>query len=181
MVAAFVLDFPLLFLSPEQAATIDALVGQIIPSEEGSPGAREAGVTEYIDRGLAGFFRDLRPLYRNGLLALAELTAELTSSSFTQLDEESRRGVVARLDATRREQPGELVGTFFAVVREHTIQGYFGDPAHGGNRGLVGWRLVGFPGAQWGYSPEQMAPGFDTTSIPLLTVKDLYVRIGGAR
>jgi len=76
-------------------------------------------------------------------------------------------------------EPNAFLGQFFRIVREHTIQGFFGDPAYGGNRDTVGWKLVGFPGAQWGYSLEQMQPGVDSRSIPILTVKDLYARIGG--
>jgi gluconate 2-dehydrogenase gamma chain len=32
---------------------------------------------------------------------------------------------------------------------------------------------VGFPGAQWGYTAEQMKPGFDATVIPIKTLSDL--------
>ena len=32
------------------------------------------------------------------------------------------------------------------MILTHAIQGMFGDPAHGGNVGFVGWKLVGFPG-----------------------------------
>lgn len=67
----------------------------------------------------------------------------------------------------------ELLHRLFAVIREHTIEGYFGDPVYGGNRNAVGWRLVGFPGAQWGYTAEQMRPGFDSRSIVIKTLSDL--------
>jgi len=63
------------------------------------------------------------------------------------------------------------------VVREHTIEGFFCDPVYGGNRDAVGWRLVGFPGAQWGYTAEQMQPGFDATSIPIKTLADLRAEL----
>jgi gluconate 2-dehydrogenase gamma chain len=81
-----------------------------------------------------------------------------------------------QIGAGRREAadlgPGVLA-EFFAAVRQHTIEGTFCDPAYGGNRGAVGWRLLGFPGAQWGYSAEQMRLGFDATEIPVKTLKDL--------
>jgi gluconate 2-dehydrogenase gamma chain len=44
------------------------------------------------------------------------------------------------------------------------LEGVFGEPQYGGNRGLVGWRLVGFPGQQFGYAdayinkPVDMSP-----------------------
>ena len=66
-----------------------------------------------------------------------------------------------------------LLRSLFAVIREHAIEGYFCDPVYGGNRGTVGWRLVGFPGVQWGYTAEQMRPGFDATQIPIKTLADL--------
>ena len=177
----FVPDFPLLFLNRVEAATIDALAEQILPSEEGSPGAREAGVTEYIDRALAGFLRELQGTYRRGFIALDALTASLSSLTLAEADEVTQHRVVAEMERLSREEPEEFVGVFFRIVREHTIQGFFCDPAYGGNRDLVGWRLVGFPGAQWSYSPEQMRPGADARRIPMLTLKDLYDRIGDAR
>lgn len=66
-----------------------------------------------------------------------------------------------------------ILHRLFAVIREHTVEGYFCDPVYGGNRNAVGWRLVGFPGAQWGYTAEQMKPGFDASAIPIKTLSDL--------
>ena len=37
---------------------------------------------------------------------------------------------------------------FFALVRTHTIQGTFCDPAYGGNANFVGWDLIGYPGVR---------------------------------
>ncbi len=171
----------LLFFNPSEARTIDALVSVIVPSEDGSPGASEAGVTEYIDRGLAGFMRDLQGTYRNGLLALRELTATMSSLPFTDSGADVQQDVVTAMDQLAVSEPDNFLGQFFRIVREHTIQGFFGDPAYGGNRNVIGWKLVGFPGAQWGYTSEQMQPGVDARSIPIFTIKDLYSRQGGVR
>ncbi len=172
-------DFPLLFLSRAQAAEIDALTARVIPSEPESPGAREAGVVEYIDRTLAGFGRDLQGHYRDGLARLAEaVAADFGVATFAELGEDDQDAVLARLDGLGDDDP---LGQFFRLVREHTVQGFFGDPAYGGNRDAVGWRLIGYPGAQWGYDAEQMRPGYDTAAIPVLTVADLYRRRGGNR
>lgn len=182
MGSAFTPDEALLFLNLSEAATVEALTGQIIPSEEGSPGAKEAGVTIYIDRSLAGFMRDLQPMYRNGFRELADLIARRHGGVlFHDLTDDQQGDIVAHLDEVSRQEPDNLLGQFFRVVREHTIQGFFGDPAYGGNREVVGWKLVGYPGAHWGYTPEQMQPGVDAKSIPIFTVKDLYIKIGGAR
>jgi gluconate 2-dehydrogenase gamma chain len=171
----------MLFFNLADARTIEALAAQIIPSEEGSPGAREAGVIYYIDRSLAGFMRDLQPIYRRGLQVLADISIESFGAEFSLLDDGQQQDIVAALDARAATDSEDFAGQFYRIVREHTVQGFFGDPAYGGNRSVVGWKLVGFPGAQWGYTAEQMQPGVDARSIPILTVGDLYARIREAR
>ena len=171
----------LLFFNSADARTVDAFAAQIIPSEDGSPGAREAGVVYYIDRALAGFMRDLQPLYRRGLQVLRDLAADTFGVEFSALEAAQQREIVETFDARAGSDTEDFAGQFYRILREHTVQGFFGDPAYGGNRDVVGWKLVGFPGAQWGYTAEQMRPGVDARSIPILTVGDLYARIGEGR
>jgi gluconate 2-dehydrogenase gamma chain len=45
---------------------------------------------------------------------------------------------------------------FFDLVLKHVTEGFLADPMYGGNRDLVGWQLIGFPGAQRAYSPQEM-------------------------
>ncbi len=179
--SAFSEDSALLFFSRTEALVVDALTTEFLPSEEGSPGATEAGVTTYIDRSLAGFMRDLQSVYRRGFAALAGLTSERFGTTFVETTSEQRAQLMLEIAELSMNQPEIFLGQFFRIVREHTIQGFFGDPAYGGNRDTVGWKLVGFPGAQWGYTPEQMRPGVDSRTIPILTVKDLYARIGASQ
>ena len=122
--------------------------------------------------------RDLQSVYRRGIAALADLTSERFGTTFVEATSEQRSQLMLEISELSMNHPEMFLGQFFRIVREHTIQGFFGDPAYGGNRDTVGWKLVGFPGAQWGYTPEQMRPGVDSRSIPILTVKDLYARIG---
>lgn len=178
--SVFVPAEALLFFNAGDAATVEAFAEQIIPSEEGSPGARDAGVVYYIDRALAGFMRELQPLYRRGLRALSKLAEDSFGQEFVALDESRQRELIERMDAAAAD-PDDFTGQFYRIVREHTVQGFFGDPAYGGNRDLIGWKLVGFPGAQWGYTAEQMRPDVDARSIPILTVGDLYARIAEVR
>jgi hypothetical protein len=35
------------------------------------------------------------------------------------------------------------------ALRELALQGFFGDPRHGGNVGYVGWELLGYSGPRW--------------------------------
>lgn len=136
-------------LTVRQAALIEAAAARLFPTTD-TPGATEAGVVNYVDRALAEAYPDLLGLYRGGCRALA--------------GESKRRYQVDFLKA-RPEQQDELltafeVGSidrypkakeFFATLRTHTMEGVLGEPAYGGNRDLVGWKLVGFPGHQYGY------------------------------
>ncbi len=47
--------------------------------------------------------------------------------------------------------PGLSARGFFELVLQNTMEGFFADPLYGGNKGLAGWKLVGFPGARYDY------------------------------
>src|SRR6476469_8836873 len=52
--------------SDADAAVVDAIAALIIPTDD-TPGAREAGVVQFIDRSLDTFARDQRTLFADGL------------------------------------------------------------------------------------------------------------------
>jgi gluconate 2-dehydrogenase gamma chain len=187
----------LIFFNELEAQTVEAVAARIIPGDATDPGAREAGVVTYIDRSLAGFLRDLQTFYRRALQELDDYSRDRHNSPFRELTEGDQDRVLAELDTVSivetvsreygtdalqdenkevDESESTLLIRFFSIVREHVLQGMFCDPAYGGNRDTVGWKMVGFPGAQWGYSAEQMKPGFDARQIPVLTLQDLHQR-----
>jgi gluconate 2-dehydrogenase gamma chain len=176
----------LLYFNDEEARTVEAVAERLIPGDGTDPGATDAGVVYYIDRAVAGVSTDLQTVYRRGLRELTELCRREHGAPFTDLDPAVRDEVIRRflgpevqesaegLQFGPSDQPGgAILLRFFAVIREHTVEGYFCDPAYGGNRGAVGWKLVGFPGAYWGYTAEQMSPGFDGRTLPIKTLSDL--------
>lgn len=116
------------------AAEIKAIACQIIPDDE-TPGADRAGVIWFIDRALAGYDQDKRELYKRGLAETQAKRAELfpRSSSIAGLTKDQQ---IQLLRATEKTD-------FFQAVRYHTILGFFGHPKYGGNRGEVGWKLIG--------------------------------------
>jgi gluconate 2-dehydrogenase gamma chain len=179
------------FFNDHEARTVDALAHRIIPGDERDPGAREAGAVVYIDRSLAGAYDNLQPLYQGGIHELDGLCRERHGARFVELSEEQQDAVLTELDVVTEAQPTEFgaepeqspgtltdarqarLSYFVAVVHEHVLQGTFCDPVYGGNRGAVGWKLVGFPGAHWGYTEHQGELGFDATAIPIKTLEDL--------
>ena len=193
----------LTYFNDYQARTVEAIAERIIPANGADAGATEAGVVYYIDRTITGFSTGLQRVYRLGLRELETFCDREHSAQFVDLTEEQQDNILRRFlgsetgggkverpaglvqPATENADPAQagsgnkggadldLLEFFFAVIREHTVEGYFCDPIYGGNRGAVGWRLVGFPGTQWGYTAEQMKPGFDATVIPIKTLSDL--------
>lgn len=70
--------------------------------------------------------------------------------------------------AAARTAFGDLdPGEFFSTLRTDTIEGMFADPLYGGNQDLVGWTLIGYPGPQRAYSPQEMLIGTRRVPQPL--------------
>jgi gluconate 2-dehydrogenase gamma chain len=137
------------FLTPEEAAEIDAITARVIPADD-TPGAREAGVIYFIDRGLATFWADDQKTYREGLPELQTRVTEMFPSvaKFSGLSTEQQDEVLHSFDentvAARgpfRVRPGAQ--NFFEAVRQHTINGFLVDPDYGGNHDGVGWKVIG--------------------------------------
>ncbi|HTD92124.1 MAG TPA: gluconate 2-dehydrogenase subunit 3 family protein, partial [Burkholderiales bacterium] len=57
-------------LTTAEAATLEAIVARLIPSDESGPGAKEARAADYIDRSLAGALAGSRKTYEAGLAAV---------------------------------------------------------------------------------------------------------------
>jgi gluconate 2-dehydrogenase gamma chain len=106
------------FFTEPEARALDALLAFIIPTDD-TPGAREAGVIHYIDRQLTRRFREHRKTYRDGIAALP---ATLDEASLAKIPK-----------------------AFFDLVVSHAMQGFYGNPRHGGNRDFVSWRMLGIP------------------------------------
>jgi len=145
------------FFNYEQASTVAAFTERLMPGAPGKPGARDAGVLNYIDLALAGAYADLQDFYRRGLAQLDAYRHATYKQSFTQLDPARQDEVLAALE--QGKAPGFTLPRaqeFFNVVRTHTMEGMFADPIYGGNRDFAGWRLVGFPGAQGNFTPPDL-------------------------
>ena len=151
---------PLRFFDERQALIVAAAAARIFPADESGPGANEAGVVIYIDRQLASpYGRDRhrftqepfedgvpeqgyqgkaspREVYRDGIASLG--------AEFDRLTPEAQD---ARLHQVENSY-------FFTLLRQHSIEGMFCDPMHGGNADLIGWQLVGYPGPNMSWAQE---------------------------
>jgi gluconate 2-dehydrogenase gamma chain len=143
------------FLSAAEAADVEAITAQIIPTDD-SPGAREAGVVNFIDRALATFLSQLAADYRAQLAAFQAAFRERHPSvaSFASLDSRRQIEYLKEVDRT----------PFFATTRLLALLGMFSLPTYGGNRDGAGWKLIGFEDAHvfrppFGYY-DRGYPGF---------------------
>jgi hypothetical protein len=122
-------------LSPQEAAEVEAVAAQIIPSGD-TIGAREARVIYFIDRALATFDADKQPAYKRGLKDLRQRVQEVfpTANGFSSLAPAQQIQLLTAIETTE----------FFELVRLHTIMGFLANPSYGGNYGQSGWKLIGF-------------------------------------
>lgn len=137
-------------LSKAQAQTIDAIAARILPTTD-TPGAIEAGAVFYIDQALAGPYPELRPYYAKALRALDRHAKEKFTTAFVRLTHPQQDEVLKNFEAGSVPHY-DKAAEFFETVRAHVLEGVFGEPTYGGNHDLVGWKLVGFPGQQYGYA-----------------------------
>ncbi|MBI4873699.1 MAG: gluconate 2-dehydrogenase subunit 3 family protein [Acidobacteria bacterium] len=124
-------------LSALEAATAAAICDRIIPPEE-FPGAAAAGAVEYLDRQLAGHFKKLRTAYTRGLAGVDRDAQALFGAPFAKLTAGQQDQVLQALEKQDSSR------AFFAMIVSHTMQSYYGDPRHGGNRDGAGWRSIGY-------------------------------------
>src|ERR1700680_129982 len=145
------------FFNHSDAATIAAFTERLMPSAPGKPGARDAGVLNYIDLALAGAYVELQDFYRRGLAQLEAYCRGTYKEPFVRLDAEQQDEIIMSLEsgkATGFTYP--TAREFFSILRTHTMEGMFADPLYGGNKDFAGWRLGGFPGAQAAFTPTDM-------------------------
>jgi hypothetical protein len=159
------------------------------PAEAGHPGAREADVTGYIDSmlGALGSLDGAAPLVFAGgpwsnrhtsgpdlmahFVALDPVAQIAWRRRLTGWQQQYRQGI-ATLDklaggdfttASHAKQDKILVmsavSSFMSLLFEHTIEGLYAAPEYGGNRGLTGWKEIGFPGdiQPRGYTADEVS------------------------
>ena len=160
-----------IYLHPEEAAFVEALVDHMVPADEYSPKGTDLGLNIYIDRTLAGgwgkgdrmyqqgpwkqgvpsqgYQLPLTPaeLYRAGIQATNEHCMQAYGQPFDKVSETQREDILQALSSGKLVfENGPPARTFFGVVYQTVMEGMFADPIYGGNRGMAAWKMLGFPG-----------------------------------
>jgi len=133
------------FFSKDEARAIDAWTECLIPADD-LPGASLAQVVRYIDLQLTRRFKKLQEPYQRAAEAIDEAAQRAHAKPFAELATEQQTALLAALDAGKGDKAlWGLDGgkAAFEMVLNHTMQGFFGSPRHGGNRDFASSKLVG--------------------------------------
>ena len=175
---------PLRFFTEQEARIVAAACERIFPSDGTGPGATEAGVAIYIDRQLAGPYG--RDKYRYTKAPWFETYPEHGYQGKENPSDTYRAGIKELganfADLPAADQNKKLAAIekthFFALLRQHTIEGMFCDPMHGGNAGMIGWQLIGYPGPRMSYRDEIEAHYGQDYRVPPASLAQLAGRPG---
>lgn len=163
------------FFTPEEGKTVEALVSRIVPADDLSVSGKDAGCATFIDRQLAGSYGTFERLYMKGpfmpgtieqgdqselvprqryRIGLADLnehcrtTFGKTFAELTDADQDKTISGIETGDIAFKRIDSKM---FFGQLLTNTMEGFFSDPIYGGNRDMVSWKMIGFPGARYDY------------------------------
>lgn len=161
------------FFNQEEFAFIKAAIDRLIPKDNLGPGALEAGVPEFIDRQMQtpygvganwymqgpfhpdadssfGYQLPLKPqeVYRLGIAEANGFARKKHGNLFRNLSHAQQEELLELMETGKADFAKLPSQAFFATLLQNTREGFFSDPVHGGNQGMIGWKLIGFPGAR---------------------------------
>ena len=161
------------FFDAAEWTFLRAALARLIPADARGPGALEAGVPEYIDRQMGtawaqgqlwymqgpfepeapatlGYQLRLTPreIYRLGIAEADAACRKQHGKPFAELAPAQQDAVLGQLERGAIAFDALPSKALFALLLGNAREGFFCDPQHGGNRGLAGWKLIGFPGAR---------------------------------
>jgi gluconate 2-dehydrogenase gamma chain len=170
---------PFVTLTASEAAFIVAVVDTLIPADELSPSGSDCGVAVFIDRQLGSAWGGGAKMYRAGPFQkgkpeqgyqLSLTPREYFASGIAATNAWTRKtydgkdfdrlAAADRIAALKAMEDGKAAfenfdaRAFFAQLLSITMAGFFADPIYGGNRDMVGWKLIGFPGLPATYADK---------------------------
>jgi gluconate 2-dehydrogenase gamma chain len=173
------------FLNGGEVAFLTAAVDRLIPPDETGPSASEAGVVTFLDRQLAGDYGNGAHLnlegpwakgtdtqgyqsrftpaqfYRHAIAAIERAVGRAENDkAFKDLPADRQDAYLKQMESGDLALHGPITSkSFFAMLLQNVLEGYFSDPIYGGNKGGSAWAMIGFPGAHYDYSEWVTAYG----------------------
>jgi gluconate 2-dehydrogenase gamma chain len=158
------------FLTPPEAAFVEAAVDVLVPADELTPSGTDLGLAVFIDRQLAGAWGKGDRLYRQGpwrqgppglgyqlplapaeffRMGLAAANAHCRKTyakEFDRLTGAQKQTVLEGLDRATLTLEGVSGKEFFDMFYQAAMEALFADPIYGGNRNKAAWKMIGYPG-----------------------------------
>lgn len=135
------------FYTPDEYETVAVVSEMIIPAD-GSPGAKEAGVSEFIDFMAAHGEEELQKPMRAGLKWLDASARKVHGKEFLKLPGEQLADVLKSVAYRNSAIEADAQGiAFFELIRRYTVMGYY--------TSRVGLAELDYPGLKfYAQSPE---------------------------
>lgn len=131
------------YLSSELRPALEAVANRMIPGDAW-PSAADGGVLAYLHRHAGEDAAAWRDWIEPGLWALDEEAAALKQRPFSELTAEEQDELLRELEHERLRSFPVSQKTFFSILLNLVIEGYYGSPSAGGNRDGKSWDMVGF-------------------------------------
>ncbi|MDB5462005.1 MAG: twin-arginine translocation pathway signal protein [Phenylobacterium sp.] len=172
------------FFTPNEAQFIESACARLIPADATGPGAVEAGVPLFLDRQLAGEYgkgtrwymqgpfgqstgtqgyQSRFPpagLHRAAIKAIGDYLGRSGGQPFHKRSAADQDAFLKDLEAGKVDLgPDVHAKSYFGLLLQNVLEGYFSDPIYGGNRGMGAWRMIGFSGARYDQRPYVLAYG----------------------
>jgi len=127
----------------DQILILRAVVDRIIP-EDDIPGAWNAGVGTYISRLIAGDSEAIQR-YQLGLVGCDLEAMAFLGNSLVCLGAADQDAILSRVESGRILAEWTFdPKSFFRMIVNHTMEGFYADPGNGGNLDEVAWKMIGF-------------------------------------
>ena len=164
------------YFTAAEGRTVEAIADRIIPPDPDTPGGKDAGCAVFIDRQLAGPYGHNgghynRPPFQKGtkqqgpqsqagparqyreVLAAIDryCRSKYENKGFAELPDSDKDEVLKGIESGDVKVDPVDGKQFFKHLLKNMQEGFFADPIYGGNRDMVGWKMIGFPGARYNY------------------------------
>ena len=166
---------PWLFFTDDEGRAVEAIADRIIPPDPQTPGGKDSGCAEFVDRQLAGPYGRRQGLYvsppflkgaknqgpqseagpaqqyRVALAGVDRACQAKYAKTFAELADIDKDVVLKGLESGDIKLEGIDGTSFFQQLIKDIQTGFFADPIYGGNRDMVAWKMIGYPGARYNY------------------------------
>ena len=88
-------------------------------------------------------------MHRAAIKDIDQVSGQQNNGAFASLDHDKQDAFLKGLESGTTALPNVDSKAFFTMFLQNVIEGFFSDPIYGGNRDMVGWKLIGFSGARY--------------------------------